>query len=219
MSTSDPEKPPNALEALQAYSSQDQQTDTPVGDTPVGEPEHSEPDLEEYHVLYLENLFGGSRLLEDLPTGHFHLDQGELDEESAEVSVPEFLQHYHTVADHLERGFGTQNCALSPEAWIRLHHDIFARMINGLYRTKNEGVDDILLNILTNKELDFIREAGGHAKTVATAFAQFPLNMHQCDSCLRQAGTSLLTEADFTTFLHASDRSLKALHHYVWKHT
>jgi hypothetical protein len=176
-------------------------------------------DLSEDQALFLENLFSGTRSIEDLPKGHFTLEQGELDEEKAEVSVSEFLCHYHTVADHLERGFGTQSCALSPEAWIRLHSDLFARMINSLYHTKMEGLDDVLLNILTNRELDLIKTAGGHAKTVATAFAQFPLNIHQCDSCLRQTGDPLLTEADFTTFLHATDRSQKALHHFVWKLT
>jgi len=91
-------------------------------------------------------------------------------------------------------------------------------MINGLYHTKMEGVDNILLNILNHGDLDLIRSAGGHTKMVATAFAQFPLNIHQCDGCLCQVGNPILTEGDFTAFLHTTDRSQKALHSFMWKH-
>ena len=57
-------------------------------------------------------------------------------------------------------------------------------MINGLYHTKAEGVNDILLNILKNRDHDAIRDTGGHAKTVATAFAQFLLNIVRMATCL-----------------------------------
>jgi len=56
----------------------------------------------EDHALYLDDLFNSFHTLEDLLKGHFHLDPNELNEESAEVSTTEFLQHYHMVADHLE---------------------------------------------------------------------------------------------------------------------
>ena len=92
MSTTDPGGPPNPPDAPKTHPSQTQDVHT----------ESTPSDVEGDPLLFLNQIFDNPRSVSDLPKGHFHLDQDELDEESAEVSVLEFLQHYHTVADHLE---------------------------------------------------------------------------------------------------------------------
>jgi hypothetical protein len=79
MSATNPERFPNPLEALKE---QEQPTSSPSAISNL-----TEEDLEKDHqVVYLENVFGECRSFEDLPKGHFHLDPGELNEESAELS-------------------------------------------------------------------------------------------------------------------------------------
>jgi hypothetical protein len=92
-------------------------------------------------------------------------------------------------------------------------------MINSLHQTKSEGVDGSLTNLLINEELESIQMVGDHVRTVATAFSQFPLNNHQCDTCLRHVGKPIFSEADFIAFLHATDHSRKTLYDSLWKRT
>ena len=215
MSNINPEKYTDPLGALLRYSSQDQPTIILNEGTLL-----SEEDLQEdADHLFLNSIFNGNHKVEDLPKGHFYLHQEDLDEESAEVSIPEFLQHYHTVADHLERGLCTNASATSPAAWIWLHQDLLAQMINGLHQTKSEGVDGSLTNLLINEELESIQRVGDHTRTVATAFSQFSLNNHQCNMCLHHVGKPIFSEADFTAFLHTTDHSHKTLYDSLWKHT
>ena len=75
-------------------------------------------------------------------------------------------------------------------------------MINCLFCTKSKGMDDILLNILNPHKLDLLKVVSGHSKTVTTAFTQFPLNIHQCDSCLCQVKNPLLIKAVITSYWH-----------------
>jgi len=55
-----------------------------------------------------------------------------VDEGIAEVPAATILEHFDTVANILEAGVGTINCALSNEAWLRLHNAIMANIINGI---------------------------------------------------------------------------------------
>jgi hypothetical protein len=87
MTTTNPEKVTDPLEALRMYSSQDQPDNALMDGIAV---------LEEYMQEdpkhpFLDSIFNGNHKVEDLPKGHFHLNQEDLDEESAEVSIPEFL--------------------------------------------------------------------------------------------------------------------------------
>jgi hypothetical protein len=117
MSNTNLEKFTDPLGALLMYSSQDQPT-TILSDGTLLSEENMQEDTKH---LFLNSIFNGNHKVEDLLKGHFHLNQEDLDEGSAEVSTLEFLQHCHTVTDHLERGLCTHVSALSPEAWIWLH--------------------------------------------------------------------------------------------------
>jgi hypothetical protein len=125
MTNINPEMFLDPLGALLIYFSQVQSAAVLSDGTPL-----SEEDLQEDQKhLFLDSIFNGRPLLEELPKGHFHLDREDLDEESAEVSIPEFLQHYHTVVDHLERGLCTWDrlcelgssdtgpCGCTPPSW------------------------------------------------------------------------------------------------------
>jgi surfactin synthase thioesterase subunit len=87
MSISDPVTSKDPLEFLQKYSSQDDQTITLSNSMILTEKDHNNDE----RYLFLREVFSKSFAVEDLSKGHFFLDQGELDEESAEVLIPEFL--------------------------------------------------------------------------------------------------------------------------------
>ena len=213
MSTPDPDRSPDPLGELQAYSSQDQ-PDAPqsAGTSPSGEDA-------DHGLLVLRKIFDEGHSTEDLPKGFFYLDRDEIDEEAAEVSTSEFLKHYHTIADHLERGLGTAKCALSPEAWLRLHGDLLAWIIHGLNVTHAEGISDAMVINATPSGENLLQTMRDNAMTVATALTHYPLQLQQCDTCLRSVKQPIVSEDEYTAFIHATDRSRQALHDFLWERT
>ncbi len=96
----------------------------------------------------LREIFNGGCPPEDLPKCNFMLDSDDVDEGIAEVPAATILEHFDTVANILEAGVGTINCALSNEAWLRLHKALMANMINGISNSFMTNANESLFSTL-----------------------------------------------------------------------
>ena len=122
----------------------------------------------------LREIFNGGKPPNDLPKGTLLLDKDDVDEEVAEASVTTILNHYQTIANILEGGVGTEHCALSNEAWLRLHNALMAHMINGISHSFTANANDSLFSTLLPEERVLLSDLRENAKTVATSLAKFP---------------------------------------------
>jgi hypothetical protein len=164
----------------------------------------------------LREIFNGGKPPSDLPKGTFLLDKDDVDEEVAEASVTTILNHYQTIANILEAGVGTKHCALSNEAWLRLHNTLMAHMINGISHSFTANANDSLFSTLLPQERVLLSDLRENAKTVATSLAKFPTQQNQCDSCLRRVESPIMTLDEYTSLLHSTDRSKAAVTDFVW---
>ena len=164
----------------------------------------------------LREIFNGGKPPNDLPKGTFLLDKDDVDEEVAETSVATILNHYQTIANLLEAGVGTERCALSNEAWLRLYNALMAHMINGISHSFTANVNDLLFSTLLPAERVLLSDLRENVKTVATSLAKFPTQENQCDNCLRRVENPVMTPDEYTALLHNTDRSRTAVKDYVW---
>jgi hypothetical protein len=164
----------------------------------------------------LREIFNGGKPPNDLPKGTLLLDTDDVDEEVAEASVATILNHYQTIANLLEAGVGTKDCALSNLAWLRLHNALMAHMINGISHSFTANANDLLFSTLMPEERILLSDLRENAKTVATSLAKFPTQQNQCDSCLRRVESPIMTPDEYTALLHSTDRSRAAVKDFVW---
>jgi hypothetical protein len=139
-----------------------------------------------------------------------------VDEEVAEVSVSTILNHYQTIANILEAGIGTEQCALSNVAWLRLHNALMAHMINGISLSYTANANDLIFSTLMPEERVLLSDLRENAKTVATSLAKSPTQPNQCDKCLRRVGNPVMSLDEYTALLHSTDRSRAAVQDHVW---
>jgi len=96
------------------------------------------------------------------------LDSDDVDEEIAKVPLATSLEHFDTIASILEAGVGTENCALSNEAWLRLHNALMANIINGISHSFTANTNELLFSTLMPNEQILLSDLRENAKTVAT---------------------------------------------------
>jgi hypothetical protein len=145
------------------------------------------------------------------------LDKDNVDEEAANESIDTILEHYQSISNILEAGIGTEYSVISNEAWLRLHCSLLAHMINGISRSHKARANDSLVSILLPQEQAILSDIREHAKTVATAFAKFPIRENQCDTCQGWVESPVMTPDEYTALLHSTDRSRAAMKNHVWE--
>ena len=203
---SDPPGPPGPEDPIQP---------PPVtANTPNGVTTQEDGTAPQFRLL--REIFNGGKPPNDLPKGTFLLDKDDVDEEVAENSVATILNHYHTIANLLEAGVGTEHCALSNVAWLRLHNALMAHMINGISLSYTAKANDLLFSTLMPEEQTLLSDLRENAKTVATSLAKFPTQENQCDSCLRRVENPVMTPDEYTALLHTTDRSRAAVKDHVY---
>ena len=168
-------------------------------------------------LQFLRKIFDGGRPPLAYPKGYFYIDQHDVDEEKSENNATDILIHYHAIAAFLENGIGTAECALSNEAWLNLHNDIFVRMIHGVVRSFSNNPSADLCTTLLPSELAILNQLRDNVRTVATAFTSFPINSNQCDMCLRHVDAPTVSEQEFLALLHATNRSRLAIKEHLWQ--
>jgi len=88
--------------------------------------------------------------------------------------VATILNHYQTIANILEAGVGTEHCALTNLAWLRLHNALMAHMINSISTSFMAKANDLLFSTLMPEEQILLSDLRENAKTVVTSLAKFP---------------------------------------------
>jgi hypothetical protein len=202
-----PPGPPGPEDTLQPPSPDT--ANAPNGATP-------QEDVAASQLRLLREIFNGGKPPSEPPKGTLLLDKDDVDEEVAETSVATILNHYQTIANILEAGVGTEHCALSNVAWLRLHSTLMAHMINGISTSFRANANDLLFSTLMPEEQALLSDLRENAKTVATSLAKFPFQQNQCDSCLRRVENPVMTPDEYTALLHTTDRSRAAVKDHVW---
>ena len=103
-------------------------------------------------LCLLREIFNGGKPPNNLPKGTLVLDKDDVDKEVAEALVADILNHYQTITNLLEAGVGTEHCALSNEAWLRLHNALMAHMINSISHSFMANANDSLFSTLMPQE-------------------------------------------------------------------
>jgi len=140
---SDPPGPPGPEDTIQPPSPNT--APAPHGAT-------TQEDFAAPQLRLLREIFIGGKPPSDPPKGTLLLDKDDVDEEVAEVSVATILDNYQTIANILEAGVGTKNCALSNMGWLRLHNALLAHMINGISHSFTANANDLLFSTLMPDE-------------------------------------------------------------------
>ena len=166
---------------------------------------------------FLRKIFDGGLPPLAYPNACFYIDQNEVDEEKAEMNATNILIHYHSITAFLENGISSKGCALSNKAWLQLHNDIFVRMIHGIARSFASNPNADICTTLLPGELDILNQLHNNVRMVATAFTSFPINVNQCDNCLRHVNDPFVSENEFLSILHATNHSRQVLKDHLWE--
>ena len=74
-----------------------------------------------------------------------------------------------------------------------------------------------LFSTLLPEERSLLSDVCENAKTVATAFAKFPVHNNQCDTCLRHVDNPVMSPEDYTALIHSTNCSRAAVKEFVWE--
>ena len=108
-------------------------------------------------------------------------------------------------------------CALSNEAWLNLHNDIFICMIHRVVCSFSNNPSANLCTTLLPSELAILNQLCDNVRTVATTFTSFPINSNQCDMCLCHVDAPTIFKQEFLALLHAINHSRLALKEHLWQ--
>jgi hypothetical protein len=161
-----------------------------------------------------------------LPRHRRFLFHNDLDMKADKDTFTEFVDQYHNIVNMIDKGYGPKTF-LSSSAWLKTIADLTTHMLNGVLSTradilKSRSPPDVKLpfnpedqDIISQIQLNLV-----HLSNLFAITSDSP--SWTCDHCLHRTdgnqAQDLLTEADYTAILMATDRSQTAMMDRVWTH-